>query len=260
MIAFAGPRPGDYWTTIWLTAIGGGEVRDLVGDRFPDPGVRSLSIPGWLSTHEPIVAFPESGSVSYSILDIGTGQYTPACGFTVDGRTRWVDGHRRAFLGGHLGALPAIEIESSSTGLEIRCVQVFPGCKGNAHWYSYEDGPTEEAPVLVARHPCIGMTPDALLGDPLFVMRGLDEAPERLPFGSAPASWSPDGRYLVVRTPADELVQVTVDGLESRRLGKRPTRGGAYYVGWSPDSRWLTIHDFRTLYVIDTGGEFQADP
>lgn len=247
--------------------------------------------------------------------------------FTVDGRTRWVDGHRRAFLGGHLGALPAIEIESSSTGLEIRCVQVFPGCKGTAHWYSYEDGPTEEAPILVARHPCIGMTPDALLGDPLFVMRGLDEAPERLPFGSAPASWSPDGRaiamitagdssngpdrdgselevwlaigelasqsiqgslplgtmpettsfaywsvealrplwspdgrYLVVRTPADELVQVTVDGLESRRLGKRPTRGGAYYVGWSPDSRWLTIHDFRTLYVIDTGGEFQADP
>ena len=312
MLAFVGPRPEDQWDTIWVTDIAGEKARDLVGDRFPDPGSRTVGTPGWVD-RELIVSHHDSRSVDYWVVNLETGVYTPACSFTKDGPTHWVDGNRMALLWGHLGALAAVEINPSSDGPQTRCVEVLPGCLANTHWYSYESGPAEEAPILIARHPCDGKTPVALLGDPLFVMRALGEAPERLPFGGAPGSWSPngrtlavtvvdnsggadpeegglevrlvirdlashsilgslrlgtvrdvkfpsgtgafrpvwspDGRYLVVRTPADELLLVAADGLQAHRLGRGT--GADYHVRWSPDSRWLAIHHFRTLYVID---------
>lgn len=261
MLAVEARRVEDDWDSVWITDAKGTVARDVVGDRFPDPGVRTLGTPGWLGPDRVIVFHLDSRSVDYSSVELRTGEFTHACAFTVDGGGRWAEGNRRAFRWGWLGRLAAMELEPGS-GLS-RCVEI-PGCGDGAEYmYAYLDGPTADLPILVARHACGGRQPGRVrIGDPLFVLRDLDADPEPLSVGGAPASWSPDGTRLaslsiVASEARDEpeapelrlqIVELANRSTQSSEVLGRVPRGFSFYMGtgvlrpeWAPDGRSLVV-------------------
>ncbi len=111
-LAFVGSRQSDGWHTIWLANVDGSNIRDLLppGAPFVSPGVRAVSISGWLSSNE--LGFSEhcgTGCVAIHKANVETGSYSTLGAVREDGGYYWDPAKKRLVAETHLGGLVILD-------------------------------------------------------------------------------------------------------------------------------------------------------
>ncbi|MEO0248692.1 MAG: hypothetical protein ABIN58_03940 [candidate division WOR-3 bacterium] len=210
-LAFAGSRPGDGWSTIWVAEADGSRVRDLLppGAPFVSPGQRAVGISAWLNNRE--IAFVEhcgTGCVALYKVDVENRAYWGLCTGTLDEGYNWSPTKDRIVVGKHqlgLGLVDARQVErvpantSSCSPPEEPYRAAIEGCafeeEKQGPGYHFDDWSPDGKRVLYTGFSCFE-APATESEISLYMWEVDSDRREKLLSNAGWASWSPDGSQI----------------------------------------------------------------
>ncbi|MBI3248176.1 MAG: PD40 domain-containing protein [Deltaproteobacteria bacterium] len=140
-LAFVSSRPGDNWSTIWLTDADGSHLRDLLhpGIGPGSPGVRNIRISTWLNNRE--VAFVSGCGTECTALakiNVKDSSVTGIRTGNVDGEYVWTRTKSHAAIRTHLGGICVVDT--------LRPAPTAAVCSAEGCWACLEGCATREPP------------------------------------------------------------------------------------------------------------------
>jgi WD40-like Beta Propeller Repeat len=208
-VAFISPRSGDPivdgWDTIWLTTADCGTPRDLLppAPPFGSPGVRSVSLTGWLDVNRVAFAMHVGpGAQRVDAVYATTGRYESFC--VVDGGVYWSADRRRGIANlqsGAVGFIDPADAKPVTDGL-ADCAAALPGCmypqsESSGIAREFEAWSPDGRLVMLRTGSCPPLS-QLVPSNTLVVWDLATGRQARLASHAIRAAWSPDGRQIAI--------------------------------------------------------------